>query len=270
MLKLDRQPQIWGITGNLGGGKSLSAVSIAVNSIASGYFVVSNITLKIDLLSSVYGQHVRQLYQHFSFDDPLFDPFKLPVGSPRGSNGNKRVVIIMDECAEWVDQYANARDPKIGRFWSWIRHSSKRSQDVILIIQRQEFLHKVLRSLVSRWVIVDDLASWRMPILRMRVPFASSFVMQHIYDRLGNEISSVQFLNKIDYGCYYDTSECLNSDGATYNLEYTVNNSVDNTPYLLIAFYFFTILYLLYQSIGSQKTFLDVFFEAPAPVAGAP
>lgn len=230
MIELERTAQLWGITGNLGGGKSLSAVHFAVNAIKDGYYVCSNITLKMDVVCAYLGDWARQLYQHISLDDPSFDPFKLPTGSPRGSGGNKRVLIILDECAEWVDQYSSARDPRISRFWSWLRHSSKRSQDVFLIVQRPDYLNKVLRILVSRWIWVNDLAVWRIPIVKIRMPFCSGFVMRNIYDKSGNRIGSMSLISKVHWGRFYDTAECLNSNGASYNFQYDRPIRQSNKP----------------------------------------
>lgn len=230
---LDYTPQVWGITGNLGGGKSLSAVYLAVNAMRDGYFICSNITLNMDYICRTYGRHLEHLYKHISLDDPGFDPFKLPCGSPRGSGGGKRVLVILDECAEWVDQYSSAKDPRISRLWSWIRHSSKRSQDVVLVVQRLEYLNKVLRLLISKWVVVDDLKIWRIPILRMRLPLMGGMVMQRVFDRLGNMIVSPRFISKSTWGACYNTAECLNSDGATYNTEYKVPRPSISIPRII-------------------------------------
>ena len=43
MIELERNALVWGVVGNLGGGKSLSAVSVGVRAMISGYFVASNI-----------------------------------------------------------------------------------------------------------------------------------------------------------------------------------------------------------------------------------
>ena len=164
MIPLERTAQVWCITGNLGGGKTLSAVSMAIEAIKRGYFVVSNVTLKdLDSIS----EYASDLYQHISVRDEEideygnlvtkseFNPFDLPCGSPRGTKNGKRVLVILDEVAEWFDQYANVKSPLISRVLSWLRHTSKRSQDVILICQRREYLNKSFRVLVSRWLIVD-------------------------------------------------------------------------------------------------------------------
>lgn len=47
MIPLEKTAQVWGIFGNLGGGKTMLAVSMAVEAIRSGYYVVSNVTLNL-------------------------------------------------------------------------------------------------------------------------------------------------------------------------------------------------------------------------------
>lgn len=247
MIRLEGSSQVWAITGNLGGGKTLSAVALAVNAMSRGFFVVSNVTFDLEMVSRVYGKRVASLYKHISLDDDDFDPFALPVGSPRGSSGGKRVVVLLDECAEWFDQYSNAKDRRISRLWSWLRHSSKRSQDVVLVVQRLEYLNKVVRLLVSRWLIVDDLAVWRMPFIKLRIPFARDFVMQRVFDRSGRLINGPAYVQKSVWGCYYNTAECLNSDGATYNFEYDAPYVVGDYPLKSAFAYFVSLVFLLYK-----------------------
>lgn len=234
-LELERNALVWGITGNLGGGKSLTAVYFMVNAIRSGYFVVSNITLDIDLICRQSGEWVRDLYLHVSLDDLSVDPFKFPCGDPRGHGGRRRVLCVFDECAEWFDQYANAKDPRIQRLWSWLRHSSKRSQDVFLIVQRPDYLHKVLRILVARWLQVNDLAVWRLPLVKMKLPFMGGFVVAAPFDRTGQRVGHSYFIRKAVWGRYYDTAECLNSDGAAYASVYSVDRKVkpSRLPWIL-------------------------------------
>lgn len=212
---------MWGVVGNLGGGKSLSAVALGVQSMLQGYFVVSNITFDLDAIVNHYHQDwLRQMYLHISLDDTAFDPFLLPTGSPRGTKGGKRVIVILDEVAEWFDQYSSAKDPRIARLWSWLRHSSKRSQDVVIICQRREYINKVVRNLIARWIWVDDLAVWRIPKIRLRLFGMSGYVMQNVFDRLGNRIGAVTFLRKSLWGRFYNTAECLNVSGAATNFEF--------------------------------------------------
>lgn len=220
-FKLERTAQLWGISGNLGGGKTMTAVQFAVNAIKDGYFVVSNISLDVEEMVRSFGEYCSRLYMHIDLDDVSFDPFKIPCGSPRGSGGRKRVLVILDECAEWVDQYSSAKDPRISRLWSWLRHSSKRSQDVFVVVQRPDYLNKVIRILISRWIWVYDLAVWRVPIIRARIPFCGNFILRSIYDAKGHRIGPLSIICKDYWGCFYNTAECLNSDGATYSEEYS-------------------------------------------------
>lgn len=256
MLVLERTSQVWAITGNLGGGKSLTAVSLAVSSMARGYFVCSNITLDVGAIGRVYGKRAASLYLHIDLDAPDFDPFKLPCGSPRGSGGGKRVLVILDECAEWVDQYSSAKDPRIARLWSWLRHSSKRSQDVILVVQRMDYLNKVLRLLIARWVIVDDLNTWRMPVIKLRLPFCGGLVMQRVFDRSGRIISGPHYIQKSVWGSFYDTAECLNKDGAEYSLQYSGGVILPPFPFKSFMLWlgcFITLLYYIFARHHSDE-----------------
>lgn len=255
MITLERSALVWGVVGNLGGGKTLSSVALGVESMLRGYMVVSNVTFDMDRVAEDYGAPwVKKLYQHISLDDPDFDPFKLPCGDPRGSGGNRRVIVILDEVAEWIDQYSNAKDPKIKRLWSWLRHTSKRSQDIVIICQRQEYINKVVRTLIARWIWVDDMAVWRIPKLRCRLPFCRSLVMQRVYDRLGNMIGAVTWLKKSRWGRYYNTAECLNSTGAAYNAVYDLPPVKYAVSPLTVALYFVSLVCLFrLSSLPSPK-----------------
>lgn len=246
MITLERSALVWGVVGNLGGGKTLSSVALGVESMLNGYMVVSNVTFDLDRISSDYSSPwVKKLYRHISLDDPHFDPFAIPCGDPRGSGGERRVVVILDEVAEWIDQYSSAKDPRIKRLWSWLRHSSKRSQDIVIICQRQEYINKVVRTLIARWIWVDDMAVWRIPKLRMRIPFCSKLVMQRVYDRLGNMIGAVSWLKKTKWGRYYNTAECLNSDGAAYNAVYDLPAAKYSLSGLTVLLYLLSLLVLI-------------------------
>lgn len=247
MIHLERNALVWGIVGNLGGGKSLSAVQLGVNALLNGYAVVSNITFDLRAIIDIYNAPwVTSLYFKVSLDDPAVDPYKWPCGDPRGSGGKRRVVVILDEVAEWIDQYASHRDPVVERIRSWLRHSSKRSQDVVLVCQRQEYISKPIRSLVARWIWVDDLKVWRCPIGKFKIPFAGGFVMQNVFDRVGNRIQGCSFVRKATWGRFYNTAECLNSYGASQNSVYDLPDFGERSHALLYSLYVFSLLYLLW------------------------
>lgn len=209
-MQLERTAQVWGISGNLGGGKTLSAVEIAVRSMASGYCIVTNIELDMNAVCGELGEWVRSLYRRVSLETD--DPMTWPCGDPRGSGGDRRVLVIIDEVAEWFDQYS-ASSPSVRRFLSWLRHSSKRSQDVFLVVQRREYLAKSLRILVSRWVWVEDLAVFRIPKLRIKLPFMGGYIARSFFDRQGNSVQPLEFCNKRRWGRYYNTAQMLTGEG---------------------------------------------------------
>lgn len=224
MIALEKSPQVWLVHGNLGGGKSMTAVSMAVDAIRSGRFVATNIKLNLDALRAV-APWADKCYFHFDVsqdeynDDGVlisrrdFNPFKIPSGSPRGTENPKRVLVIFDECAEWFDQYSSAKSPHVSRVMSWLRHSSKRNQDVIFIVQRVEYLQKSFRVLCSRYVQVDDLAVWRLPVFRIKIPFMSDFVMARTVDRVGTKSAPLSLVKKSYYGKFYDTAQSLTTYG---------------------------------------------------------
>lgn len=206
MIKWERTSQVWGICGNLGGGKTLSGVAMAVDALERGWYVITNVELHIDRISQRVGWDVSPLVQRVDMDED--DPMDWPAGSPRGSGGNKRVVVLLDEVAEWFDQYSSTSD-KVKRFLSWLRHTSKRSQDVVLIVQRREYLAKSLRILVARWVWCEDLAVFRLPVIKIHIPFCRHLVMRNVRDRVGNLIQTLDTISKGEYGRYYETAQCL-------------------------------------------------------------
>lgn len=165
-----------------------------------------------------------------------FNPFTIPSGSPRGTNGGKRVLVILDECAEWFDQYSNLKSKSISRVMSWLRHSSKRSQDVIFIVQRREYLNKSFRILVSRWVSVEDLAVWRVPVLKIHLPFMSDFCMANVFDKALQRVRPTTLVRKSFYGRFYSTAECLSTFGGA-SAEYEVPVRNIGFPWLYFVFW---------------------------------
>lgn len=256
MVEFEDTAQVWCICGNLGGGKTLTGVSMAVSAMLRGYYVVSNVTLNLDCLRVLIPQ-CDKLYQHITVRQEEYDeqgnlisavdfnPFTIPSGSPRGTPHGKRVMVLLDECAEWFDQYSNARSLLMKRVRSWLRHTSKRSQDVVFIVQRREFLHKEFRSLVSRWVSVDDLNVWRMPIFHLKIPFCSSFCMANVFDKVGIRVQSVQLISKTRFGRYYDTAECLSNFGGVSD-EYVMPDMSVKFRWGFLIFYIASIISLFF------------------------
>jgi len=242
MLCLDVNPLIWGIVGGLGGGKTLSAVRFAVEGMIDGYFVVSNITLNLDAICREYGEHLRGLYKHVNLSTD--DPFLFPCGDPRGSGGKRRVLVILDECAEYFDQYSSTKKEVI-RFLSWLRHSSKRSQDVFFIIQSVTFLAKSNRVLVERWVTVTNMATYRLPGIRAKIPFTSHLCVRNIFDKNNERVDWPSVIVKKEWGKFYNTAECISVTGSGNSYIYERPVRGHGWP-LWLWFYCFTLCLLLY------------------------
>ena len=115
MIQWESSCQVWGISGNLGGGKSLTAVNMLVDALSRGWFVVTNMDLNHDALSAYLGYDSRKMVLRVDLDET--DPVTWPMGSPRGSGGKKRVIVVLDEVAEWFDQYSGT-SPAVRNFLS--------------------------------------------------------------------------------------------------------------------------------------------------------
>lgn len=217
---------VYGVYGHLGGGKTLSSVATMVDFLKRGFTVVSNVKLKN--IESFKGK-----YQYLE-DFNNVDFWSLPVGAPRGSRSSFRSLICIDECAEFLDQYSsNSYFTK--QFTSWLRHSSKRGQFVMLIVQRPEFLVKSVRLLVNKWILCDDLAQMRLPFLKIRNPFYNDCVRRILLDRLGNVISTgINNINKFEFGKYYDTAQSIATEGRQFD-----NNNDYEEPPVNISFFIF-------------------------------
>lgn len=204
-----RTANVYGVYGNLGGGKTLTAVELMISSLSFGWDVISNVRLFVDRLP----KSCRRGKYTYLDDFNGVDWWSLPTGAPRGSNDPFRVVIVIDECAEFFDQYSST-SPVLKSFLSWLRHSSKRGQYVFAIVQKPEFLAKSLRLLINKWIVCNDMYQMRVPWLRIRPPFCGDYVMRRVFDKLGNSISrGFNLASKSFIGQFYDTAQSIATEG---------------------------------------------------------
>lgn len=251
VLALENTAMCWAITGPLGSGKSLVAVATAVDSLRDRHtFVCTNIHFNLKAVSSFCGFDVRPYVLYF---DPMaqgFDPTKLPCGSPRGYKGRDRVrcLVIIDECAEFFDQYSSAKDSRIQNFLSWLRHCSKRGQDVFLIVQHRDFINKSLRTLCARFVVCTNLSLVRIPLLSVR--FLPNVSVATTFDRYGNRggLRPV-FLRQSRWGRFYDTAEQIStcsgfSPPSIANVRGSIFDTYRYRAFLLLVFHVIALLFL--------------------------
>lgn len=227
-----RSANVYGIYGHLGGGKSLTAVELSLNFLRLGWSVTSNILIRS-----------KSPKYRFIEDFQDVDFWSLPCGAPRGSDDPYRSVIVVDECAEFFDQYSS-NSPYLKSFLSWLRHSSKRGQFVFLIVQKPEFISKSLRLLINKWIVCDDMEQFRLPYFKCRIPFTKGYVARRIFDRYGNLLSrGFNFASKSDIGRFYDTSQSIALQGRQ-------NDFISSLPPpkapSLLPFYLIAILYVLF------------------------
>lgn len=196
---------VYGVYGHLGGGKSLTAVELMLFFLRKGFTVVSNI--------EVFGtDRMRGKFEYIE-DFAAVDFWRLPCGAPRGSSDTFRSVIVIDECAEFFDQYSS-NSPYLKQFLSWLRHSSKRGQFVILIVQQPEFIAKSLRLLIHKWIVCVDMQQFRLPVFRCRIPGTGDYVWRRLFDRYGNLIShGWNFASKREIGRWYNTAQSIATRG---------------------------------------------------------
>lgn len=198
-----RTASVYGIYGSLGGGKSLTAVDIMLDFLHRGFPVYSNIKL-FNLPKA------KQKLFHY-YDPEQTNVTTLEYGAPRGSTSKKRVCIVLDECAEFLDQFSSTSS-FTKDFTSWLRHTSKNGQFVFLIVQQPEFLVKSVRLVVNKWICCTDLAQFVLPIARIHIPFMGGYVWRRVFDRHFNLISrGFDIASKTYVGQFYDTSQLIAS-----------------------------------------------------------
>lgn len=195
-----------GIYGSLGGGKTLTAVDVSLSFIRSFSLVVTNIRLK--------GLTARQAaYYQFIDDISTVDWHSLPRGSDRGSGGRKRVAVVLDELPEILDQYTSGRDYWVQSFLSWLRMTSKRGQYVFIISQDPSFILKPVRLLCAYWVRCEDMAEFRLPFFRLKLPFFRDYISRRVYNRDGKCVNT-SVARKSVVGRHFDTAQGLSRFGA--------------------------------------------------------
>ena len=210
----------------------MTAVELSLNFLRHGWSVTSNILIRSQ--SPKY---------RFIEDFQDVDFWSLPCGAPRGSDDPYRSVIVVDECAEFFDQYSS-NSPYLKSFLSWLRHSSKRGQFVFLIVQKPEFISKSLRLLINKWIVCDDMEQFRLPYFKCRIPFTKGYVARRIFDRYGNLLSrGFNFASKSDIGRFYDTSQSIALQGRQNDF---ISSLPPPRPPSLLPFYLIAILYVLF------------------------
>ena len=263
---------VFGVAGNLGGGKSLTCVRIMLESLRRGDYVTSNIKMKDD-----YLQRWQINASNYTFlpDFAKVDPWTLRSGSLRGSGGKKRSLIVVDEAGEWLDSYSDARHRgQLADIASWLRQSDKLGQDVYFIVQFENLLHNRLRSIVHFWIICQDFAKWHLPgFPLLKIPILSRFCVASFYNGRSKECVKRLWTLKspLIYGAYETAAFFGNSFSSSENAEilettgqdFSVREIEKKSIYLFLWIFVFAevaifcILVLSESCVGVLETLLS-------------
>jgi hypothetical protein len=213
----------------VGGGKSYCSVNRALNYMASGCRVVSNIKLAgwsefcgAFCPSSPVVEYLRDTchwtyqpgqYIYIPFSDMAESPTWISR-VPAGPDRKHRNLLIIDEATDLFDAFDRekvrgndgARD--LFRFLRLSRHVHV---DVLFIAQDLSAINSRLRGLVSFIWRATNLAEFRLPFFKMKYPCATKFLLQQ-FDRRGTaEVDRVKVRkNPKIFACYQ--SEAFNGD----------------------------------------------------------
>ena len=196
------------ITGTVGSGKTVYAVSLMIAALREGHLVSSNIALKN------LSKYDMRNYLLMS-DDELQDYGRWRVGSARGSGGDLRYLIFIDEASEWFDS-VGANNEDVEKLVSWLRHSDKQGCDVYLITQHIMMLHRRLRMLVASYFVGRNLAEWVIPGLGFKLPGMRGYSFFSQLDRDGRtSLAKPVIFYRPPYYRHYDTAS---GHGATVGI----------------------------------------------------
>lgn len=151
------------VQGKLGGGKSLYCVSKAVPAIQEGLKVATNIDLH---LSTIVGKNSSRTYVRLPDKPSKFDIESLGRGCPANSPEDKFGIIILDECAHWLNSrnWQSKTNQEMIQFLLYIR---KLGWKVYFLIQNIKAMDKQARDLFAEHVVSCRRTD------RMRIPVVS-------------------------------------------------------------------------------------------------
>lgn len=173
-----------GITGNMSGGKTYTAVEILLSFLAKSHIVCSNIKLNCRGVTNYlltpcvfWKQFVYLLENEEDFTGnyhciALHDYNNYPCGSPRGSEDyeQRKVYIFLDEISSVFDSMISSADGGIQAVAAWVRHSEKRGQMIYLIMQFSSELHKRLRNHITEYLHCTNSSNILIPFTGLHLP----------------------------------------------------------------------------------------------------
>lgn len=142
---------VWCVTGKLGSGKTLVAVSRIQKYLNQGRKVATNLDLKLEHAINPWAKNT---ICYRLPDVPTVDDFKM-IG--KGYDGEMKDddsngLVVLDECAKWLNS-RGWNDPNRKKLIDYFIHLRKLRWDLIIIIQDIEALDKQFRDLYCEMIV---------------------------------------------------------------------------------------------------------------------
>lgn len=153
---------VYVVTGKLGNGKTLLAVSRIREALRAGRRVATNLDLAVDaMMPSEFGRPrrsdgVAKWYQPVSVtripDKPKLEDLDAIGQGCDGVDEARYGLLVLDELATWLNARSWADKERQGVI-DWLIHSRKRRWDVILIVQHVNMLDKQVRESLVEYLV---------------------------------------------------------------------------------------------------------------------
>lgn len=139
---------VYFITGKLGGGKTLAAVSKAREYLVRGCAVASNLDLD---LRHLVGPRSTRFYVRVPDSPTHADLLAIGCGNS-STNEARNGALILDECATWFNSRGWA-DKSRQDVINWLIHARKLGWDVFFIVQSVQVVDKQARLMLAEHVV---------------------------------------------------------------------------------------------------------------------
>jgi hypothetical protein len=167
---------VWAVTGKLGAGKTLVAVSRIQKYLNANRRVATNLDLNLEHLINVNAKKT----ECFRLPDvPSVDSFiNIGLGYDGDFIGDeKNGLVVLDECAKWLNS-RDWNDKSRKKLIDYFVHLRKKRWDLILIIQDIDALDKQFRSLYCEHVVYCSRSD------RYSIPFIGPILKLFLGERI--------------------------------------------------------------------------------------
>lgn len=206
----------WGVTGKLGGGKTLWAVYKAAEYLRKGKRVAANIDLFSDkILYTIKDEQDVKLFR--IPDSPSRRDLDLIGTGNDSSDESKNGLLILDECGNILNS-RNYNDPERKKLIEWFLHARKLGWDCIFIVQNLSLLDKQIRdALIEYKVVVNRMDRLNLPLLSslgFKIPLPKIHYANIYYGTEARAVTADKdFFRGKDLYNFYSTRQLLIGQG---------------------------------------------------------